>query len=131
MTCCMPCPVARWTYPDSFYTMSAAAQWVAVVGTISCVGLMLSWIFLPVEKTNRHYLSICLTVGVTFMNVSSPEEIIPSCSTSANEVGGYTDSVSFSLVSSFRLVRSPLNVSMQSRPTLCIPALFVLPRVPF
>jgi hypothetical protein len=52
--------------------MNTAAQWVAVVSTISCVFLLLSWIFLPVEKTSRHYLSISLTVGVTFMNVSCP-----------------------------------------------------------
>jgi hypothetical protein len=65
----MPCPVTRIAYPDSFYTMSAAAQWVAVVSTISCVFLLLSWIVLPVEKTSRHYLSISLTVGVMFMNL--------------------------------------------------------------
>lgn len=58
-----------WAYPDSFQTLSLAAGWVAVFSTVCCVFLLLSWMFLPVEKTNRHYMSICLTIGVTFMNL--------------------------------------------------------------
>lgn len=65
----MPCPMTDWAYPDSFQTLGLAAEWVAVVSTICCVFLMLSWACLPVEKTNRHYLSICLTTGVFFMNM--------------------------------------------------------------
>lgn len=61
-----------WVYPDSFNTLGLVAEWIAVVGTICCVFLLLSWIFLPVEKTHRHYLSICLTTGVGLMNVSVP-----------------------------------------------------------
>jgi len=33
--------------------------------------LLLSWLVLPVEKTHRHYLSICLTIAVMLMNVSA------------------------------------------------------------
>ncbi|KAH8910669.1 hypothetical protein BR93DRAFT_873113 [Coniochaeta sp. PMI_546] len=69
LSCCMPCPMTDWAYPDSFQTLSLAAGWVAVVSTVCCVFLLLSWIFLPVEKTNRHYMSICLTIGVVFMNL--------------------------------------------------------------
>jgi hypothetical protein len=63
--------MADWGYPDSFKTMSAAANWVAVASTVCCVFLLLSWAVLPVDKTYRHYLSICLTMGVVFMNVCS------------------------------------------------------------
>jgi len=58
-----------WAYPDSFQTMSTAANWVAVASTICCVFLLLSWAVLPVEKTYRHYLSISLTTAVMFMNL--------------------------------------------------------------
>ena len=58
-----------WAYPDSFNTLGVAAQWVAVGSTVCCVFLLASWAFLPVEKTYRHYLSICLTTAVLFMNV--------------------------------------------------------------
>ncbi|EAQ93629.1 hypothetical protein CHGG_01864 [Chaetomium globosum CBS 148.51] len=58
-----------WAYPDSFQTMTEGANWVAVASTVCCVFLLLSWAVLPVEKTYRHYLSICLTAGVMFMNL--------------------------------------------------------------
>ncbi|CAJ2501589.1 Uu.00g044420.m01.CDS01 [Anthostomella pinea] len=68
-SCCLPCPMTDWTYPDSFTTSTAAASWVNVVGMIGCVFLLLSWAVLPVEKTHRHYLSICLTGAVVLMNL--------------------------------------------------------------
>ncbi|KAK3935988.1 hypothetical protein QBC46DRAFT_346039 [Diplogelasinospora grovesii] len=68
-TCCLPCPMTDWAYPDSFNTMGIAAEWVAVVSSICCVFLLASWAFLPVEKTHRHYLSICLTTAVMFLNL--------------------------------------------------------------
>ncbi|KAL1872113.1 hypothetical protein Daus18300_004482 [Diaporthe australafricana] len=58
-----------WAYPDSFQSMSTAANWVAVASTVCCVFLLASWAFLPIDKTHRHYLSICLTVAVVFMNL--------------------------------------------------------------
>ncbi|KAL2270895.1 hypothetical protein VTJ83DRAFT_266 [Remersonia thermophila] len=69
MTCCLPCPLTDWVYPDSFHTMEKAANWISVAGTICCVFLLLSWAILPVEKTFRHYLSISLTVAVALMNL--------------------------------------------------------------
>jgi hypothetical protein len=59
-----------WVYPDSFNSVGLAAEWVAVFSTICCVFLLVSWAALPVEKTHRHYLSICLTLAVLMMNVS-------------------------------------------------------------
>jgi len=67
--CCLPCPVSKWIYPDSFETMTTTANWVAVVGTVSCLFLLISWAVLPVDKTFRHYLSISLTTGVLFMSL--------------------------------------------------------------
>ncbi|KAK2593061.1 hypothetical protein QQS21_009227 [Conoideocrella luteorostrata] len=49
--------------------MTVVANWVAAVSTICCVYLLASWIALPVDKTNRHYLSVCLTFGVMLMNL--------------------------------------------------------------
>lgn len=64
--------MTQWAYPDTFETMSEAANWVSVVSTVGCVFLLLSWAVLPVEKTFRHYLSISLTTAVVFMNVGRP-----------------------------------------------------------
>lgn len=69
ISCCLPCPMTAWAYPDNFDTMGKAADWVAVASTICCVFLLLSWLLLPIDKTHRHYLSICLTLAVTFMNL--------------------------------------------------------------
>ncbi|KAL2171127.1 hypothetical protein VTG60DRAFT_3642 [Thermothelomyces hinnuleus] len=69
VSCCLPCPLTDWTYPDSFRDMTTAANWVAVASTICCVFLLLSWAVLPVDKTYRHYLSISLTAGVVCMNL--------------------------------------------------------------
>lgn len=69
LTCCLPCPMTQWTYSDSFSTLGDAADWIAVVSTVCCVFLLLSWAILPIDKTHRHYLSICLTLAVVFMNL--------------------------------------------------------------
>ncbi|KAL2885309.1 Frizzled/smoothened-like sans CRD protein B [Ceratocystis lukuohia] len=68
-TCCLPCPLVDWVYPDSFHTMASVADWISVVGFICCVFLLISWAALPVEKTHRHYLSICLTIAVAVMSL--------------------------------------------------------------
>lgn len=69
LSCCVPCPMTDWAYPDNFTTATQAADWVNVVGMICCGFLLLSWIVLPVEKTHRHYLSISLTCAVVLMNL--------------------------------------------------------------
>lgn len=69
LTCCLPCPMTEWAYPDSFETMSLVANWTSVVSTVACLFLLVSWAVLPVDKTFRHYLSISLTTAVVFMNV--------------------------------------------------------------
>ncbi|KAK8049715.1 hypothetical protein PG994_011445 [Apiospora phragmitis] len=69
LTCCLPCPMTDWAYPDSFKSSSQVANWINVAGVVCCVFLLASWAFLPVEKTHRHYLSISLTCAVMFMNL--------------------------------------------------------------
>ncbi|KAI1421008.1 hypothetical protein F5Y12DRAFT_790609 [Xylaria sp. FL1777] len=68
-SCCLPCPLTDWVYPDNFKTVTQSADWVNVAGMVGCGFLLLSWLVLPVERTHRHYLSICLTVAVVFMNL--------------------------------------------------------------
>ncbi|TQV97196.1 hypothetical protein V2A60_000176 [Cordyceps javanica] len=67
--CCLPCPLTDWVYPDSFETVGTVANWVATASSLCCLYLLLSWALLPVDKTNRHYLSICLTLAVLLMNM--------------------------------------------------------------
>ncbi|KAI0383711.1 hypothetical protein F5Y04DRAFT_19411 [Hypomontagnella monticulosa] len=69
LSCCIPCPMTDWAYPDNFNTATAAADWINVAGMICCGFLLISWIVLPVEKTHRHYLSISLTCAVALMNL--------------------------------------------------------------
>lgn len=71
ISCCLPCPVTDWVYPDRFQTLTQVANGVAAASALCCLFLLLSWLVLPVEKTNRHYLSVCLTIGVLIMNVST------------------------------------------------------------
>lgn len=59
-----------WVYPQSLKILFRTAEWLAAIGAVFLVFLLLSWAFLPVEKTNRHYMSICLTAGVLMMNAS-------------------------------------------------------------
>lgn len=58
-----------WTYSDAFSTVGVAAEWVSVASTLCCLFLLLSWTVLPIDKTHRHYLSICLTISVVMMNL--------------------------------------------------------------
>ncbi|ROW01638.1 hypothetical protein VSDG_02019 [Cytospora chrysosperma] len=69
ISCCLPCPLTAWVYPDNFDSLGKAADWIAVASSVCCVFLLLSWLVLPIDKTHRHYLSICLTFAVVFMNL--------------------------------------------------------------
>ncbi|KAK0387643.1 hypothetical protein NLU13_3888 [Sarocladium strictum] len=69
ISCCLPCPITDWVYPDYFDTLTQVANGVATASVVCCIFLLLSWLCLPVDKTNRHYLSICLTIGVFIMNL--------------------------------------------------------------
>lgn len=69
VSCCLPCPSTDWLYPDTFGHVNTAADWLNVAGLVSCAFLLLSFALLPVEKTHRHYLSICLVLAVILMQL--------------------------------------------------------------
>ncbi|KUJ24053.1 G protein-like protein-coupled receptor : GPCR, secretin-like protein [Mollisia scopiformis] len=68
-TCCLPCPQTEWLYPDNFKTITDSASWVNVASMACSVFLVVSFAVLPIEKTHRHYLSVCLAIGVTLMQL--------------------------------------------------------------
>ncbi|EXJ88244.1 hypothetical protein A1O1_05174 [Capronia coronata CBS 617.96] len=70
LTCCLPCPSTDWTYPDGFESRTEIANWVNVAAFILSVYLILSFVVLPVKYTHRHYLSVCLTLGVVFVELA-------------------------------------------------------------
>lgn len=82
ISCCLPCPMTDWTYPDNFNYLTSIASWINVAGMTCCVFLLLSWACLPVEKTHRHYLSVCLVCAIVLMNVSEMsvdnDQLIPA-----------------------------------------------------
>ncbi|TPX11224.1 uncharacterized protein E0L32_001042 [Thyridium curvatum] len=69
VSCCLPCPMTDFVYPESFNTLGTVAGWVGVVSLICAVFLLASYAVLPVEKTHRHYLSICLTCAVAILSL--------------------------------------------------------------
>jgi hypothetical protein len=93
ISCCLPCPQTEWLYPDNFDTVTHSANWLNVASMVCSAFLLLSFAFLPVSKTHRHYLSICLTQVLS--------KSLIDCS---------WDSLS-------HLVRNLINASMLSLPT--------------
>ncbi|CAD6564432.1 MAG: hypothetical protein ASARMPREDX12_002659 [Alectoria sarmentosa] len=67
--CCLPCPITDWVYSDDFNTIPKAANWLNVAGIVCSMSLLLSFIVLPVQKTNRHYLTIGLVVAICFLQL--------------------------------------------------------------
>lgn len=115
--CCLPCPMTEWVYPDSFNTMTDVANWIAAASVLGCSFLLMSWVALPVEKTNRHYLSICLTIAVLLMNVRRlTNNVVASVGKRLLIVDQY------SLDSLFLWPLSRINASTRSRPIACTPA---------
>ncbi|CZR50530.1 uncharacterized protein PAC_00403 [Phialocephala subalpina] len=68
-SCCLPCPQTDWVYPDNFNTITDSASWINVASMACSVFLIVSFAVLPIEKTHRHYLSVCLAIGVTLMQL--------------------------------------------------------------
>ncbi|KAL1383599.1 hypothetical protein HDK64DRAFT_37633 [Phyllosticta capitalensis] len=63
LECCLPCPITDWIFSESFESGYKVTEALNLVGLIACMFLLVSWIFLPVAKTRRHYLSVCLVLG--------------------------------------------------------------------
>ncbi|EKJ75413.1 hypothetical protein NXS19_000631 [Fusarium pseudograminearum] len=84
--CCLPCPMTDWVYPERFETLTSVANWVSLASQICCIFLLLSWACLPVEKTNRHYLSICLTIAILLMNMGFVVPLVAQPEQCYNEI---------------------------------------------
>jgi hypothetical protein len=54
---------------SGFEDRTEIANWVNVAAITASVFLLLSFLVLDTKWTHRHYLSICLTVAVVFMEV--------------------------------------------------------------
>ncbi|KAF2750648.1 hypothetical protein M011DRAFT_396426 [Sporormia fimetaria CBS 119925] len=67
LVCCLPCPATDFLYPKEFNTWYTVAEVLNVVGLVTLIFLLLSFILLPIDKTRRHYLSYCLIVGGILM----------------------------------------------------------------
>lgn len=49
--------------------------------------LLISYIFLPVEKSRRHYLSVCLVIGIGLLSVSKPHPRLEGAPTDRPQLG--------------------------------------------
>ena len=52
-----------------FDALPATTGWLNVTGIICCLLLLLSYIVLPADKTNRHYLSVGLVISLCLIQV--------------------------------------------------------------
>ncbi|TVY59390.1 hypothetical protein LCER1_G000272 [Lachnellula cervina] len=68
-SCCLPCPQAEWLYPDNFATIAKSADWINVVGMVCSMFLIVSFAILPIHRTHRHYLSVCLAIATVVMQL--------------------------------------------------------------
>jgi hypothetical protein len=50
-----------------FITWYRIAESINVSGVVLMVFLLITYVFLPVEKTRRHYLNVCLAVSILFL----------------------------------------------------------------
>ncbi|KAL8755290.1 MAG: hypothetical protein Q9199_003756 [Rusavskia elegans] len=67
--CCLPCPATSWIYSDNFETIPKASNWLNVAGMVCTMSLLVSFFVLPVEKTSRHYLTVCFIIAVCILQL--------------------------------------------------------------
>ncbi|KAK2749253.1 hypothetical protein FQN57_006869 [Myotisia sp. PD_48] len=70
VTCCLPCPQVDWRYSEGFIKQTEIANWIAVVIFILNALVLISFAVLPVKVTHRHYLNVCLIMGIMFMDLA-------------------------------------------------------------
>ena len=61
---------AYFLHQIGFEQRTEVANWVNVAALATTFFLLLSFIVLPTKWTHRHYLSICLAIGVGCIEVS-------------------------------------------------------------
>ncbi|KAI1006926.1 hypothetical protein K3495_g1293 [Podosphaera aphanis] len=67
--CCLPCPRGDWLYSGRFEAILERIEWINIPSLLCSVFLIASFAFLPVSKTRRHYLSLCLVISVAMMSI--------------------------------------------------------------
>ncbi|KAJ5809359.1 uncharacterized protein N7503_001577 [Penicillium pulvis] len=70
ISCCLPCPLANWRYADNIAQRVQVASWISVAILPLCVFILVSYAVLAPKWTNRHYLSICFTLGICCMEIA-------------------------------------------------------------
>ncbi|OJJ72399.1 hypothetical protein ASPBRDRAFT_538196 [Aspergillus brasiliensis CBS 101740] len=70
VSCCLPCPLAEWTYGEKLISQTKVASWLGVATLPLCIFLLVSFAVLPPKWTHRHYLSICFTLGICCMEIA-------------------------------------------------------------
>lgn len=73
ISCCLPCPLSDWRYADNTARRVDVAGWISVAILPLCIFLLVSYAVLSPKWTNRHYLSICFTLGICCMEVCASE----------------------------------------------------------
>ncbi|KAJ5794549.1 hypothetical protein N7457_001148 [Penicillium paradoxum] len=70
ISCCLPCPLEEWRYDTNLNDKIGVASWISVAILPLGLFLLVSYIVLPVKWTQRHYLTICITLGICCMEAS-------------------------------------------------------------
>ncbi|EPS34217.1 hypothetical protein POX_a00810 [Penicillium oxalicum] len=70
VNCCLPCPFADLRYANDTAKRVEIGSWISVAMLPLCIFLLISYAVLPVKWTNRHYLSICFTLGICCMEIA-------------------------------------------------------------
>ncbi|EED17008.1 conserved hypothetical protein [Talaromyces stipitatus ATCC 10500] len=68
-SCCLPCPMADWRYPDGVDSTNTAIGWLGVALLPLTVFLLVTWAVLPVKFTNRNYINVCFTLSVVCLQI--------------------------------------------------------------
>ncbi|EEP77016.1 predicted protein [Uncinocarpus reesii 1704] len=70
VSCCLPCPQVEWRYKEGFMEKTHVANWVALACFVANALMLITYAVLPVKYSHRHYLSICLIIGLMLMELS-------------------------------------------------------------
>jgi hypothetical protein len=76
MTFCRRKAPAHSNKIAGFQKRTEIANWVNVAALVVTFFLLVSFVVLPVKWTHRHYLSVCLTIGVMFIEVCTLHVVI-------------------------------------------------------
>lgn len=52
-----------------FYDLTRIAGYINVVGLGICIFMLVSFVFLPIEATRRHYLNVCFVFAIIIMQL--------------------------------------------------------------